>query len=150
MWLNLFCVSVWTWRQWNQTIDLSTDYLATPAMCVFPCWGLNGFSSYYFLYSISSKNDLRISFRHLGFHTSVTQLCTMAIKTLLPSAGEQDSNIKCNVWLQRGTIYVYLLMFVILRWRHSNSNSIYLELLFYYATAICTTFENSTCYYVCT
>ena len=65
------------------------------------------YMSYYFLNSISSKNDLCISFRHLGFHTSVTQLCTMAIKTSLPSAGEQDSNIKCNVWLQRGTIYVY-------------------------------------------
>ena len=68
---------------------------------------------YCFLNSISSKNDLCISFRHLGFHTSVTQLCTMAIKTLLPSAGEHDSNIKFNVFLQRGTFYV--MMFVILR-----------------------------------
>ena len=44
----------------------------------------------------------------------------MAIKTLLPSAGEHDSNIKFNVFLQRGTFYV--MMFVILRWRHSQQH----------------------------
>ena len=62
---------------------------------------------YYFLNGISSKNYLCISFRHLGFHTSVTQLCTMAIKTLLPSAGEKDSNIKCNVCFCREELFMY-------------------------------------------
>ena len=65
------------------------------------------YMSYYFLNSISSKNDLCISFRHLGFLMSVTQLCTMAIKTSLPSAGEQDANIKCNVCVCSEELFIY-------------------------------------------